>query len=71
MNRVEIDVRGAAAGLERLLDQVAAGENVVITRDGTPVARPVPTPRSLGFVPGMVPDAFDEPLPDAELDRRN
>jgi prevent-host-death family protein len=68
MNRVEVDVRDAAADLEQLLDRAAAGDDVVITRDGTPVARLVPLRRQLGFVRGEVPGTFDEPLPDAELD---
>jgi prevent-host-death family protein len=71
MNRVEVDVREATVDLQRLLDQVAAGADVVITRDGTPVARLVPPPRLLGFVRGVVPDAFDEPLPDTEFHHWN
>jgi prevent-host-death family protein len=68
MNRMEVDVRDAAPDLERLLDRVAAGDDVVITRAGAPVARLVSLSRPLGFVSGVVPDTFTEPLPETELD---
>ncbi len=59
--------------LSRLLKEAVAGEDVVITRSGTPIARLVPikpaTPRELGRDRGRfeVPDDFDD-LP-AELIR--
>ncbi len=60
----------AKTHLSRLLRRVAAGEEVVITSSGRPVARLVPplphAPREFGFDRGRftVPPDFDEPLPD-------
>jgi len=60
--------------LSRLLDAVEAGEEVVITRNGHPVARLVralPTPRRrFGTLPNVatVRDDFDEPLAIDDLD---
>lgn len=58
-----------------LLDRVKAGEHLVVTDSGRPVAelRPVAnartTPRPFGLAAGafVVPDDFDAPLPDAIL----
>lgn len=58
-----------------LLDRVEAGERVLVTRGGRPVAevRPVTparlTPRPFGLAAGAfaVPDDFDAPLPDDVL----
>lgn len=55
-----------------LLDRVEAGERLVVSRDGRPVAelRPLApttrTPRPFGLAAGAftVPDDFDAPLPD-------
>jgi antitoxin (DNA-binding transcriptional repressor) of toxin-antitoxin stability system len=38
------DIDAAAANLQELVDAALSGEEVVITRDGTPVARLVPEP---------------------------
>jgi prevent-host-death family protein len=58
--------------LSRVLDEVEAGTEYVITRNGTPCARIVPISKPgkvpLGFVRGEVTEAFFEPLPDAELE---
>jgi len=67
-----VGVHEAKTHLSRLLDDVAAGEEVVITRRGTVVARLVPgvsAVRRLGMDRGryVVPDDFDAPLPDAEI----
>ena len=67
-----VGVHEAKTHLTRLLDDVAAGEEVVITRRGTVVARlvpVVPAVRRLGMDRGryVVPDDFDAPLPDAEI----
>jgi prevent-host-death family protein len=70
----EVGVHEAKTHLSRLLRQVAAGDDVVITRGGTPVARLVPMHtgrrRALGADEGTydVPDDFDAPLPDEVLD---
>jgi prevent-host-death family protein len=71
MERV-VKVHEAKTNLSALLAAVEAGEEVVIARGDTPVARLVPFARTgrreLGFVSYPVPDSFFEPLPDAELD---
>lgn len=51
---------------------MAAGEEILITRGRQPIARLVPVsdpgPRELGTDPGpMVPEDFDDPLPDELL----
>jgi len=71
---VEVGVHEAKTHLSRLLTRVAAGEDVVITRSGRPVARLVPVERTgrrrLGMDRGrfVIPDDFDAPLPDDLLD---
>lgn len=71
----EVSVYEAKTQLSKLLDRAAAGEEVVITRNGRPVARLVSarrrtSPRKLGALRGKitVPDDFDAPLPDDVLD---
>ncbi len=68
-----VTVQEAQTQLERLLEQVGHGEDVVIARDGKPVARLVPAGRSAAKrIPGVakgqfsVPDSFFDPLPDDE-----
>jgi prevent-host-death family protein len=72
---MEINIYAAKTHLSRLIDQVNAGEEVVITRNGRPVARLVPAeaakPRKLGLLEGKgywIADDFDAPLPDDLLD---
>ncbi len=71
---VEVGVHEAKTHLSRLLARVAAGEDIVITRSGRPVARLVPVERTgrrkLGLDRGrfVIPDDFDAPLPDDLLD---
>ncbi len=68
-----VGVHEAKTHLSRLLEDVAAGEEVVITRRGEEVASLVPvrrpTARRLGVDRGsfVVPDDFDGPLPDRVL----
>ena len=69
-----VNVHEAKTQLSRLLDRAHAGEEIVIAKAGTPYARLVPlqapAPRALGRYrdrDGAVPDAFFEPLDDAEL----
>jgi prevent-host-death family protein len=70
---VEVGVHEAKTHLSRLLTRVAAGEDVVITRSGRPVARLVPVERTgrrrLGMDRGriVIADDFDAPLPDDTL----
>ena len=74
----EVGVHEAKTHLSRLLRQVMAGEEVVITRGGTPIAKLVPVhakgKRVLGIDEGLfeVPEDFDAPLPEdllAEFER--
>ena len=65
-----VGVHEAKTHLSRLLNDVAAGEQVVITRRGEEVASLVPVSRASKRRFGMdrgrfvVPDDFDDPLPD-------
>ena len=68
MNTI-VNVHQAKTHLSRLLEEVAAGAEVVIAKAGKPVARlvpivPVTRPKSLGLLRGRitVPDDFDAPL---------
>lgn len=72
---IEVNVHEAKTNLSRLLQRVAAGEEVVIARAGVPVARLVSVhppcgKRVLGEDKGTgwVADDFDGPLPDDLLD---
>ena len=68
-----VGIHEAKTTLSRLLEHVAAGEDVVITRRGEQVARLVSVqgdaPRRLGIDRGLytVPDNFDAPLPEELL----
>jgi prevent-host-death family protein len=69
-----VSVYNAKTHLSRLLDAVEAGEEVVITRNGRPVARlvpalPAPT-RRFGTMPGAgtALPGFDDPLTVDDLD---
>jgi prevent-host-death family protein len=70
---MEVNIYAAKTHLSRLIDQVNAGEEVVITRHGRAVARLVPAEgkpkRKLGTLKGKiwVSDDFDAPLPDEVL----
>lgn len=72
---IEVGVHEAKTTLSKLLRQVAAGEEVVISRGGRPVARLVPVDpagqRVLGEDAGryVVGDDFDRDLPDDLLER--
>ncbi|WP_052664637.1 type II toxin-antitoxin system Phd/YefM family antitoxin [Nitriliruptor alkaliphilus] len=71
---VEVGVHEAKTTLSKLLRQVAAGEEVIISRGGRPVARLVaidhPGQRILGEDAGryVVGEDFDRDLPDEVLD---
>jgi prevent-host-death family protein len=73
-----VTIQAAKTDLADLVDDVAAGEEVMIAKDGKPVARLVPldVPRAaprgkrvLGTLAGQgrIPDDFDKPLPDEVL----
>jgi prevent-host-death family protein len=66
----EVNIHETKTHLSRLLREVEAGQEVVISRAGKPVARLVPiatprSPRTLGRYRGQVwiADDFDAPLP--------
>jgi prevent-host-death family protein len=67
-----VELAQAGAQLDRLIQEVDAGAEVVITRDGHPVARlvaatdDVATERVPGSAKGLftVPDDFDAPIED-------
>ena len=70
-----VNIHAAKTNLSKLVDQAAAGEEIVIARAGKPVARLVPLEappekRRLGGLKGKMrmPDNFDDPLPDWLLD---
>jgi prevent-host-death family protein len=67
-----INIHEAKTQLSRLLDQVRAGEEIILAKSGKPYARLMPLaeeqPRSPGLASGWVDDAFFEPLPDSELE---
>jgi antitoxin (DNA-binding transcriptional repressor) of toxin-antitoxin stability system len=74
-----VDIHAAKSQLFPPVELAAAGEEIVITRDGRSVARLVPFApltarqttkrRSFGRMRGMihVADDFDEPLPDTDM----
>jgi len=69
-----VGVHEAKSTLSKLIRRSNAGEEIIITRDGKPVARLVgiapDSGRRLGCDVGLfdVPEDFDAPLPDAVLD---
>lgn len=69
-----VNIHEAKTHFSRLIQRVRAGEEVVIAKAGTPVARLVPIegsgPRMLGTDRGLfqVPPDFDAPLPDDVLE---
>lgn len=73
MASMEVNVHEAKTHLSKLLERVALGEEVVIAKAGTPVAKLVPITsqakkRVLGTAKGdfVVPDNFDESDPEIE-----
>ncbi|HKE33041.1 MAG TPA: type II toxin-antitoxin system Phd/YefM family antitoxin [Candidatus Angelobacter sp.] len=71
---MEVNVHEAKTNFSRLLQRVAAGEEITIAKAGVPVARLVPierkvTRRKLGIDRGRIwiADDFDAPLPDDVL----
>ena len=71
-----VTVHYAKTNLSKLIAKVEAGEEVVIMRGKTPVARLAPIakmngPRKAGMLKGKIPDLpdafFFDPLPEEEL----
>jgi prevent-host-death family protein len=76
-----VNIYQAKTQLSKLVDEAAAGKDVVISRNGKPVARLIgiqsKQKRMVGFGAlkgkGWIADDFDAPLPDAilaEFERR-
>jgi prevent-host-death family protein len=70
-----VNIHAAKTHLSRLVEDAAAGEEIIIAKSGRPLARlgPIIQPkraRVLGRLRGkiVVPDDFDAPLPDEVLD---
>lgn len=71
-----INIHAAKTQLSRLVEQAAAGEEIIIAKAGKPVCRLVPLQteskalRTLGLGAGewQVPADFDEPLPGNVID---
>jgi len=70
-----VNLHAAKTHLSRLVEDAAAGEEIIIAKAGRPVARlcPLAAPagkRKLGSLEGKlrIPDDFDAPLPDWLLD---
>jgi prevent-host-death family protein len=66
-----VDLKAAKVHLSRLLDQIAAGGQIIIATDGKPVARLLPyetrrEPRRPGLMKGRIwiSEHFDHPLPE-------
>lgn len=71
----QVNIHEAKTQLSRLIARVEAGEEVVVARDGKPVVKlvrlaPKLAPREPGLCKGqfVVPDDFDDPLPDDLLE---
>lgn len=69
-----INIHEAKTHLSRLVENAAAGEEVIIAKAGKPVARLVSLAkpagrRQLGILAGkmVIPEDFDAPLPDEVL----
>jgi prevent-host-death family protein len=70
----QVNIHEAKSQLSRLLEEAAAGEEIVIARAGKPIAKLVPitpdlSPRKLGTMRGKIwlADDFDAPLPPEAL----
>jgi prevent-host-death family protein len=77
MPAMNVNIYTAKTRLSRLIDRAMAGEEIVITRHGKPVARlvsaqPAREPRKLGLLRGRIRIAedFDAPLPEDLLKTR-
>jgi prevent-host-death family protein len=71
-----VNIHAAKTHLSRLVEEAAAGREVIIAKAGKPLAKLVPLAaterpkRRLGILAGRarIPDDFDAPLPDEVLD---
>lgn len=72
---MRVNIHEAKTQLSRLVEEAAAGREIVIAKAGKPMARlsalgRKPGPRKLGILKGKlrIPKSFDAPLPRAILD---
>lgn len=71
-----VNIHAAKTHLSRLVEKAAAGEEIIIAKAGTPIAKLGPLAaieqktRRLGLLAGRItiPADFDAPLPDQVLD---
>jgi len=70
-----VNIHAAKTHLSRLVEDAAAGEEIIIAKSGKPLARLCPLgarpgKRKLGILEGKlrIPEDFDAPLPDEVLD---
>jgi prevent-host-death family protein len=77
MTKQTVNIHAAKTQFSRLVDEAAAGEEIIIARAGKPVAKLVPLTapgrlprRRLGALAGraLIPPDFDAPLPDTVID---
>ena len=65
-----LNIQEIQTKFDELLSSVACGNDVIFTRHGEPVARlsaiARKSKRLLGFVDGVLPDSFFDPLPEEE-----
>lgn len=73
----QVNIHEAKTHLSRFIEEVEAGEEVVIAKAGQPVAKLIAvrgrgSRRRLGLLDGRckIPDDFNRPLPDEVLSRR-
>ena len=72
---ISVNVHEAKTHLSRLLERAAAGEEILISKAGKPMAKLTPLSKpQTNRVPGLdkgviqIPDDFDAPLPDDLLE---
>jgi prevent-host-death family protein len=71
---MQVNIHEAKTHLSRLIEQVAAGEEIILSKAGKPRARLVPLDQPVPRTPGAyardvtLHDSFFEALPDEELD---
>ena len=70
-----VNIHAAKTNFSSLVDQAASGTEIIIAKAGKPVARLMPLEKpaagiKFGLLKGraIVPDNFDDPLPDWLLD---
>jgi prevent-host-death family protein len=72
MSEIIVNVHEAKTHLSRLLEQVHAGQEVILAKGGKPYAKLVPLSKAAplrqpGRLAGRITDAFFDPLPPDEL----